>query len=74
MAECAPSAEVIMGEVNHQHYTGRPLTVASAERRQAFSQQKEQIDPPLQVNHRSGGVVVDSGPAIPYNVSAWELL
>ena len=30
--------------------------------------------PPLQVNHRSRGIFIDSGLAIAYNVSTWELV
>jgi hypothetical protein len=61
MAEFAPSVEMKMREMNHQYHTGRPLT-------------GQQVYPPLQVEHRFRGIVVDSGPAIVYNVSAWELL
>jgi hypothetical protein len=59
MAECALNVEVIIGE-NHQHYIRKPLTAASS-------------DPLLQVNHRYKGVVVNSGPAIVYDVSAYKL-
>lgn len=86
MAEFAPSLETIISETNHLHQDWKAANSCfSSSPPEARSEvikhrtqtsmlwHKQQTYPPLQVNHRLRGIVVDSSPEIAYNVSTWEL-